>query len=70
MICRVSRDFSKDSVNWLLKSSGLDLENYYGNSFYCLANLSGTSLHNILHYMQCIDKGETRKIDLGGFSFV
>jgi len=62
---QVSRDFSKDSVNWLLKSSGLDLENYYGNSFYCLANLSGTSLHNILHYMQCIDKGETRKIDLG-----
>lgn len=66
---RVSKKISKNSVNGLLKSAGLEKEDYFDNSFYCLANLSGTSLHNILHYTQCIDSNETRKLDLGGLSF-
>jgi len=61
----VSKEISKTSVNGLLKSAGLEIEDYFGNDFYCLANLSGTSLHNLLHYTQCIDNNETRKLDFG-----
>lgn len=52
-----------------MKNAGLEMEDYFGNDFYCLANLSGTSLHNLLHYTQCIDNNETRKLDFGGLSF-